>query len=60
MLFFNENHGENLFNMLERGEIDLLLHNHMRQIPGISAEFFDEGPVAVYHSKESFAKRIWN
>ena len=25
--------------MLERGEIDLLLHNHMRQIPGISAEF---------------------
>ena len=36
---FNENHGENLFNMLERGEIDLLLHNHMRQIPGISAEF---------------------
>ena len=22
--------------------------------------FFDEGPVAVYHSKESFAKRIWN
>ncbi len=28
-----------LFNMLERGEIDLLLHNHMRQIPGISAEF---------------------
>ena len=36
---FNENHGENLFKMLEKGEIDLLLHNHMRQIPGISAEF---------------------
>lgn len=57
---FNENHGENLFNMLERGEIDLLLHNHMRQIPGISAEFLMKDRLLFYHSKESFAKRIWN
>ena len=39
MLFLTKIMVKILFNMLERGEIDLLLHNHMRQIPGISAEF---------------------
>ena len=35
----NNKVSNHMFKMLEKGEIDLLLHNHMRQIPGISAEF---------------------
>ncbi|MCI8887720.1 MAG: LysR family transcriptional regulator [Hungatella sp.] len=37
-VIFYESHGKSLFEMLRKGEIDLLLHNKMEEIPGITSE----------------------